>query len=99
MRKLTLDVDTLQVESFVALEHATGGGTVHGQAVQPQYKDTPGSTYCDEGGGSWGSLFGTCNNCPTMGTCIGPTYCCTPTWQPTCSFSCPPSCVDTECGV
>ncbi|HEX6037728.1 hypothetical protein [Longimicrobium sp.] len=35
MRKLTLDVDTLQVESFEAAEQTERMGTVHGNAVTP----------------------------------------------------------------
>ena len=90
MRKLKLDVDALQVESFVALPHAAPAGTVHGQVADVDYWDD--STGCD--GGGWGSLFGTCDGCPTVGTCIGPTYCCPPTWRPTCNnptcnWSCP----------
>jgi hypothetical protein len=98
MPKLKLDVDALQVESFVADSHAVPGGTVHGLVMEPDYVQTPGSTECDEGDGSWGSLFGTCENCPTMGTCIGPTYCCPATWR-TCHYTCPASCVNTECGA
>jgi len=96
MRKLKLDVDTLQVESFEAVSHAPQGGTVHGQ-IDPYYKE-PVSTGCD--GGDWGSLFGTCAGCPSVGTCIGPTYCCPPTWRPTCNPSCNITCPPIfECGV
>jgi hypothetical protein len=94
MRKLKLDVDALQVDSFVALPDAAEGGTVHGH-----FENDPGSTDCDEGTGGWWSLFGTCNGCPTQGTCIGPTYCCQPTWRETCPYSCPLSCKPTDCGA
>jgi len=87
MRKLKLDLDSLEVESFVASPPAAQVGTVHGQFV----RDAD-STECD--GGGWGSLFGTCDGCPTVGTCIGPTYCCPPTWRPTCN----PTCDRTDCG-
>jgi hypothetical protein len=86
MRKLKLDVDALEVESFVVARHAAHVGTVHGQ-----FNRDEGSTDCD--GGGWGSLFGTCDGCPTVGTCIGPTYCCPPTWRPTCD----PTCNHTDC--
>jgi hypothetical protein len=90
MRKLKLDVEALQVESFAAHPHATEGGTVHGRI---EYQDD--STGCD--GGGWGSLFGSCN-CPSVGTCIGPTYCCPPTWRPTCAETCA-TCYIEECGL
>ena len=84
MRKLKLDVNALQVESFVAQPHAERGGTVHGEARQPE-RDDAGSTTCD-GNALYSWLYGTC------GTCIGPTYCCQPTWQATCPFTCQYSC-------
>ena len=93
MRKLKLDIDTLRVESFVAHPHGTEDGTVHGlSGLEPVHMGDD-STGCD--GGGWGSLFGTCAGCPTVGTCIGPTYCCPPTWRPTCNN---PSC-DATCPV
>ena len=83
MRKLKLEVDALRVESFVVQRHTPQGGTVHGQSdLQQDY----GSSGCD--GGGWGSWFGTCAGCPTVGTCIGPTYCCPPTWRPSCNGTC-----------
>jgi hypothetical protein len=88
MRKLRLDVDALQVDSFAALPTQIANGSVLGH-MQPMQKDVY-STDCD--GAGWGSLFGTCAGCPTVGTCVGPTYCCTPTWQPTCNPSCNSSC-------
>jgi hypothetical protein len=89
MRKLKLDVEALQVESFEAVSRTVEGGTVHGQEI---FEKDPVSTECD--GNGWGSLFGTCAGCPTVGTCVGPTYCCPPTWQPTCN----PTCNRTDCG-
>jgi len=94
MRKLKLDLDALDVESFVPQPTPGRGGTVHGR-LEPFNQDYD-STDCD--GGGWGSLFGTCEGCPTVGTCIGPTYCCPPTWRPTCAATCL-SCPDYECGL
>jgi hypothetical protein len=94
MRKLKLDLDSLEVESFAPSEASEPTGTVQGR-----FDQDPGSTDCDDGTGGWFSLFGTCNGCPTQGTCIGPTYCCQPTWRPTCPFTCPFSCYPPEeCG-
>ena len=95
MRKLNMDVDALRVESFVADEQAPEGGTVHGRSAP--FDQDPGSTDCD--GAGWWSLFGTCAGCPTVGTCIGPTYCCQPTWKPTCDPSCTMSCDGKECPI
>jgi len=85
MRKLKLDVEFLQVESFVVSSSSGQAGTVNGQITPPNHQDA-GSTDCD--GAGWGSLFGTCAGCPTVGTCIGPTYCCPPTWKYTCPETC-----------
>jgi hypothetical protein len=93
MRKLKLDVGTLRVESFETRPADQGPGTVHGRVINPDYKDVD-STGCD--GAGWGSLFGTCDGCPTVGTCIGPTYCCPETWRPTCNPSCN-ICTDPGC--
>ena len=79
MRKIKLDVDALHVESFEVDSHAARDGTVHAQ-FDPEYDDA-GSTACDGGSlASW--WYGTC------GTCVGPTYCCPPTWRPTCPETC-----------
>ena len=96
MRKLKLDVDALQVDSFQAFPADGEMGTVQGRVRDPWTIEEGDSTGCD--GGGWGSLFGTCNGCPTVGTCVGPTYCCPPTWRPTCAASCQ-SCYDTDCGL
>ena len=70
MRKLTLDPDTLKVESFTAdATSPVRTGTVRGQ----EFNNDPWSTWWD---------------CPTKGTCIGPTYCCDPTWQRSCFTDC-----------
>lgn len=102
MRKLKLDVDTLQVDSFVADPVSTQRGTVNGQVGDTPIPNTapPGndSTNCDPGTGGWGSLFGTCQDCPTQGTCVGPTYCCPPTWRQTCEQTCQGSCEYWDCG-
>jgi hypothetical protein len=88
MKKLRLDVDALQVESFAAVGYAAPAGTVQGH-----FNRDPGSADCD--GGGWGSLFGTCEGCPTVGTCVGPTYCCPETWRPTCPQTCYATCAQT----
>ena len=82
MRKLKLDLDKLQVESFVPQPVPTTDGTVHGR----EWNRDPESTECD--GAGWLSIFGTCEGCPSVGTCVGPTYCCPPTWRRTCNPSC-----------
>jgi len=91
MRKLRLEVEDLQVESFVAGELPAERGSVQGLI----WHRDPESTDCD--GPGWGSLFGSCD-CPTVGTCIGPTYCCPRTWR-TCNPSCDASCPEWECGL
>jgi len=90
MRKLKLDVDTLQVESFVASTPDAQVGTVQGR--HEPFVDNQESTECDSGG--FFSIFGTCPPAYTCGTCIGPTFCCPPTWRPTCNPSCNLSCDD-----
>jgi hypothetical protein len=99
MQKLKLDVDALQVESFAVLTAAGRAGTVHGRKDEGpfdlDYYDD--STKCD--GAGWGSLFGTCEGCPTVGTCVGPTYCCKPTWRESCNGTCDTSCPGWECPI
>lgn len=100
MHKLKLDVDALQVESFMIRSPDGETGTVHARGNGTSISiPLPGddSTGCD--GGGWGSLLGTCEGCPTVGTCVGPTYCCRPTWRPTCNPSCDMTCPGLECGV
>lgn len=98
MRKLKMDVETLQVDSFVADPFTHQRGTVNGQGTSiPNLYPADDSTGCD--GDGWGSLFGTCDGCPTVGTCVGPTYCCPPTWRPTCNPSCNSTCPGLECGL
>ena len=92
MRKLKLEVDALRVESFVVHPPAAEVGTVHAHLFE-----APESNRCD--GAGWGSFFGTCAGCQTVGTCIGPTYCCPPTWRPTCEWTCPLSCMPGDCGA
>ena len=92
MRKLKLEIESLQVDSFDVQSPGARAGTVNARVDYQDYtifEDD--STGCD--GGGWGSLFGTCAGCPTVGTCIGPTYCCQPTWRPTCD----PTCRYTDC--
>lgn len=60
MRKLKLKIDELQVESFAVSEPFGQDGTVHGQVNSPA--PLP--------------IGGTAELCASVGTCIGPTYCC-----------------------
>lgn len=97
MRKLKLDLDALQVDSFAVQSDVMRAGTVNGRiegGTPIPYPVGDDSTGCD--GGGWGSLFGSCD-CPTVGTCIGPTYCCQPTWRPTCNPTCNWSCPADVC--
>lgn len=100
MCKLTLDLDTLVVQSFPTTAPEAGRGTVHGRAEA----QTPGCSYdtrcvpsehytcdptCPE------TCFETCNTCHTcLGSC--PTCCwlsCHDTCKDTCQATCP-WCVD-----
>jgi hypothetical protein len=83
MRKLKLVLDELQVESFTATPEAGMEGTVHGNlGDQGPLYDDPSFNDCYGGG------------VDTVGTCIGPTYCCGVTWKP----SCADTCINTQCG-
>ncbi|MDB4949368.1 MAG: hypothetical protein JWM27_2017 [Gemmatimonadetes bacterium] len=74
MRKLKLDVEMLHVESFEALPAPKRRGTVGAHLMEPLYQDP----FIDwEGGGGGGGGGGGY----TVGTCIGPTYCCAETWN------------------
>jgi hypothetical protein len=99
MRKLKLDLDDLQVDSFIADSPASQGRTVLGRVAggDPETIFEDNSTGCD--GRGWGSLFGTCAGCPTVGTCVGPTYCCQPTWRPTCADTCQSCYADNPCSI
>lgn len=96
MRKLTLNVDSLVVQSFQTTAPEAGRGTVHGQAAA----QTPGCSYdgcvptahyscdptCPE------TCFETCDTCHTcMGSC--PSCCwmteCNDTCKDTCQATCP----------
>lgn len=102
MRKMKLDIEQLQVETFAVTRDGTGaGGTVFGRATDtsPEDKDLP-SFYC--GGG------GSAATGPSNPVCIGPTFCCNPTANTgccppqtlpeTCPWSCNGTCAGT-CGV
>jgi len=79
--KLKLEIDELKVESFAVLPHSPAtAGTVHGRFNN----DWNTLVECEGGGGGSGVN--------TQGTCIGPTYCCQPTWQQTCMPTCPNTC-------
>jgi hypothetical protein len=98
MRKLKLDVDALQVDSFVADPQAARGGSVAGHGGGAEFTLVEAdSSGCD--GAGWFSLPGSCAGCPTVATCVGPTYCCPPTWRPSCNPSCNISCDYWNCGL
>jgi len=65
MSKLKLDVETLQVDSFEALPAPRRRGTVAAH-LEPLNQDP----FDDWGGGVGGG------GANTVGTCVGPTYCC-----------------------
>jgi hypothetical protein len=74
MRKLKLDVDALQVESFQVTAPGADHGTVEGRMRDP-------------------APSATCGDCNSVGTCIGPTFCCPATWK----ASCAATCIYTDC--
>ncbi|HEV7589898.1 MAG TPA: hypothetical protein VGO40_17415 [Longimicrobium sp.] len=78
MKKLRLDVEVLLVESFDLGPGAARLGTV--AARSEIFVPDDGSMDCGGGGSAY-----------TVGTCIGPTFCCAATWKPTCN-SCEGSC-------
>lgn len=84
MRKLRLDVDALHVESFSVNDPVPSGGTVRARLGDGDLSIT---LPPDDSANAF---------CYTATTCIGPTYCCPPTWRPTCANTCentcPPSC-------
>lgn len=69
MRKLKLDVESLEVESFEALPARRERGTVAGHGMDEALEPL----YLDDGAGGGGGY--------TVGTCIGPTFCCAETWN------------------
>ncbi len=88
MRKLKLDIDELQVDSF-AIPTWTLSGTVDAQRFDPLYPEVPNESLdaCYPGTTDNGGVN-------TVGTCIGPTYCCELTWKASCNTcgTCAPSC-------
>lgn len=78
MRKLKLEIEALKVESFSATPAPVEIGTVRAQ--QDTNTDTTTNPYNDD------PSYEYCAN--TVGTCVGPTYCCPPTWRQTCPYSC-----------
>jgi hypothetical protein len=100
MRKLKLDVDMLLVESFSVASGTPRVGTVAARVADVD--DASLDDYCM--GGPIGGAY-------TVGTCIGPTFCCPATWkntclscEGTCGASCGGSCVfscrpDDACGL
>lgn len=86
MRKLTLSLETLQVESFQADPAVPARGTVLGQSVT-QYADESCFQSCNGGCTDWGSCYGGCGSGATCGaTC----------YYNTCG--CPPNTDYTACG-
>jgi hypothetical protein len=74
MRKMKLEIEALQVDSFDLDSHSPARrGTVRGHFENLVEGEMVGSSpyICET---YW--------HC-TEGTCIGPTYCCAPTWRPT----------------
>ena len=84
MRKLRLDLQELQVESFALESPHPAPGTVRGHDSEVLYPMDD-YDYGDGGGGGGGGAY-------TVGTCIGPTFCCPPTWRPTCPATCYGTC-------
>lgn len=86
MRKLRLDIDALRVESF-SIPTRPPVGTVNARNFDPLYQEAPPETFevCYGGGAN------------TVGTCVGPTYCCPATWRETCNTcgTCRQSCYGT----
>jgi len=93
MKKLRLDVEVLLVESFDLAPGTVRMGTV---AARSDLQQDYGSYDCF---GGWGGGVN------TVGTCIGPTFCCPVTWKAscnscegTCGHSCGGSC-DPSCNL
>ena len=80
MRKLKLDLDALVVESFQVTAPSADDGTVQGRMID---NSPPTEFSCID-----------CAGAPSVGTCIGPTFCCPATWKATCAATC----FYTECG-
>jgi hypothetical protein len=74
MRKLKLDLEALEVDSFDALPARRGRGTVAAHLIDAEY------AYYDDPFGGWNAGGGGGGGY-TVGTCIGPTFCCAPTWD------------------
>ncbi len=98
MRKLKLDLDTLNVESFVAGHGAAQAGTVRGR-IDPFYPQVPETLdLCDVGTTVGpGSVYTyTCGAYPTNCGCA-PTWRDT-CWKPTCAGNtCLGTCQDFRC--
>jgi len=90
MRKLKLDIDELRVDSF-SIPVEPPSGTVNARIFEPNYPDVPSPSFdaCYPGAGGGGAN--------TVGTCVGPTYCCPVSWKPSCNTcgTCLQSCYGT----
>ena len=92
MRKLTLDVDALQVETFDTETDAAARGTVVGAAITDGCEPVvvPFTQLCTGGRITCNTCFETCK-----ATCDDPTcgyQSCFETGCPTCLLTCNPSC-------
>jgi hypothetical protein len=92
VRKLKLAIDELKVDSFSVTMWPTPSGTVDARVLDPDYDDIPSPSLeaCYPGtGGGGGGVY-------TVGTCVGPTYCCPVSWKPSCN-TCATLCNNTGC--
>jgi hypothetical protein len=84
MKKLTLSLDALEVQSFVTADDAPGGGTVHGeQCTCPTACTCPGCPTCDA------TCPATCENTCDDDTC---NTCAASCWE-----SCGKTCMTLVC--
>jgi len=91
MRKLKLDLDALDVESF----SPSPGPPRRAGTVRARVEEGDPETLFEIDGALW--TLWSCPVGPTEGTCIGPTYCCPPTWRPTCNPTCNATCFEMDC--
>lgn len=96
MRKLTLDVDSLVVQSFQTTAADGGRGTVLGQGVVPQQTPDCQSPLCIPS--EWHtcpetcreSCYGSCESCESCNSCIASCHVsCGGTCEDSCGGTCP----------